>query len=114
MKIYIVTSGQYSDYGIRCVFLSREKAQNYVRYHQSAFDPDYSYRVEEYDTFDENYQIRETGFWRCDADFSFGDYGYRSSWISDRVILVHDNYAKFIALHENGERLYPCNTTHPK
>lgn len=27
MKVYVITSGEYSDYGIRAVALSREKAE---------------------------------------------------------------------------------------
>lgn len=30
MTIYIVTSGEYSDYGIECVFSTREQAERYV------------------------------------------------------------------------------------
>lgn len=30
MKVYLVTSGQYSDYGIEAVFTSKEKAQSYA------------------------------------------------------------------------------------
>lgn len=32
MKVYVITSGEYSDYGIRAVALSREKAvENYMK-----------------------------------------------------------------------------------
>lgn len=30
-KVYIVTSGQYSDYGINAVFSSKEKAQEFIK-----------------------------------------------------------------------------------
>lgn len=30
-KVYIVTSGEYSDYGIECVFSSRQKAEEYIK-----------------------------------------------------------------------------------
>lgn len=44
-KVYIVTSGSYSDYGIRRVFLDGEKAHKYASYHND-------YEVEEWDTYD--------------------------------------------------------------
>ena len=50
MKIYVVTSGCYSDYGIRGVFLDKEKAELYCKYHSGCYD---DFRVEEYDTADE-------------------------------------------------------------
>lgn len=52
MKIYIITSGAYSDYGIERVFLSEEKAKSYCELHNEC-------RIEEYDTFDDNYIIPE-------------------------------------------------------
>lgn len=41
-KVFIVTSGLYSDYGINAVFSSRELADNYI-------NGDEDYRIEEYD-----------------------------------------------------------------
>ena len=42
-KIYIVTSGNYSDYGIDAVFTTKEKAVDYVEQHGTYYD------IEEYD-----------------------------------------------------------------
>lgn len=50
MKIYVVTSGSYSDYMINAVFLDKDKAQKYA-------DVLYDACVEEYDTKDENLEI---------------------------------------------------------
>lgn len=48
MTVYIVTSGEYSDYGIRDVFTSREQAELYI---STMPDLDYEeYFVEEYET----------------------------------------------------------------
>ena len=41
-KIYIVTSGEYSDYGIDAVFTTKEKAVEYVEQHGTR------YNIEEY------------------------------------------------------------------
>ena len=42
-KIYIVTSGEYSDYGIDAVFTTKEKAVDYVEQHGT------DYNIEEYE-----------------------------------------------------------------
>jgi hypothetical protein len=46
-KIYIVTSGEYSDYGIEAVFTTKEKANDYVEQHGTY------YNIEEYDLDEE-------------------------------------------------------------
>lgn len=46
-KIYIVTSGDYSDYTINAVFSTKEKAEEYVQQHGT------DYRVEDYDIDEE-------------------------------------------------------------
>ena len=45
MKIYIVTSGSYSDYGIDAVFTDHEKALEFVRIFNGG-----SYNIEEYES----------------------------------------------------------------
>ena len=47
MKIYVVTSGGYSDYGIDAVFVNKEKAKLYCKVHKDSC-------IEEYDTNDDN------------------------------------------------------------
>lgn len=49
MKVYLITSGSYSDYGVDKVFLDLKKAQSYVKYHK------YS-NIETYETSDEEYE----------------------------------------------------------
>ena len=46
-KIYIVTSGDYSDYRIDAVFSTKEKAEEYVQQHGT------NYRIEDYDIDEE-------------------------------------------------------------
>lgn len=51
MKIYVVTSGEYSDYCIEAVFTDKEKAKLYCAAHEK-YTADYP-RIEEYDTEDD-------------------------------------------------------------
>lgn len=51
MKVYVITSGEYSDYGIRTVALSREKAELICAMLNSPkIDYSDATRIEEYDT----------------------------------------------------------------
>ena len=50
MKIYVVTSGEYSDYGICAVFTDKEKAKLFCALREDWFEPP---RIEEYDTSDD-------------------------------------------------------------
>ena len=43
--VYIVTSGEYSDYSIHAVFSTREKAEEYIAHNGDFSD---SYKIEEY------------------------------------------------------------------
>ena len=43
--VYIVTSGEYSDYSIHAVFSTREKAEEYIEHEEYFSD---SYKIEEY------------------------------------------------------------------
>ena len=45
--VYIVTSGEYSDYGIDAVFQDRNKAESYCKCHPDA-------EIEEWELFDDN------------------------------------------------------------
>lgn len=65
-KIYIVTSGEYSDYGIDAVFTTKEKAADYVEQHGT------DYNIEEYN-LDEEVE-KKTQLWNivfCVEDGNF-------------------------------------------
>lgn len=50
MKIYVVTSGSWEDYGINKVFLSKKAAENYCNYwNMFEDDEDELLRIEEWD-----------------------------------------------------------------
>ena len=65
MKVYVVTSGTYSDYMIRKIFLEKDKAEEYKKWLPDSND------VEEYDTSDDDiidkqYKIRVDLKWYPD------------------------------------------------
>lgn len=60
-KIYIVTSGEYSDYGIDAVFSTKKKAQEYRQQHGTGFS------IEIFD-IDEDIK-KETKIWRVVISF---------------------------------------------
>ena len=47
MKVYVLTSGSYSDYHVECVTLNKENAEKLRDLHQDNWDP---WDIEEYDT----------------------------------------------------------------
>ena len=58
-KVYLVTSGDYSDYGVDAVFTSEELANKFIR----SFEKSYKeFRVEEYDLNPHEKQLR-SGFY---------------------------------------------------
>lgn len=65
-KVYIVTSGDYSDYAIEAVFSTREKAEEYVDAHGS------DYRVEEYPVDDAEVKKNES-IWLVFIDWKTGE-----------------------------------------
>jgi len=101
MKVFIVTSGQYCDYGINAVFSTKELAEKYI----SAFDNEYIQRdIEEWD-LDPNKtdlnQNRRAYFLRINKNGDIGElyiadssYGYgedisksKQSYTSDKAWL---------------------------
>lgn len=59
MKVYVVTSGEYSDYRIIAVFTDLEKASYYcaVRNARDQEIDEYSCRIEEYETAEDSVEI---------------------------------------------------------
>ena len=61
MKVYVVTSGCYSDYRIEDVFINKEKAEEFIKWYNDC-------TIEEYDTSDDipikrEYRIRVNLEW---------------------------------------------------
>lgn len=108
MKVYIVTSGTYSDYMIRKIFLDKDKAEEYKKWLPDSND------VEEYDTSDDDtirkkYKVRIDLKWypnkeekliaRSWKDCESGyDYNYYSAYedVWEELVVVRivnsDNY----------------------
>lgn len=63
MKLYVVTQGEYSDYHIEKIFLDKDKAENYAKYHRA--------EVEEWETDDEDYEIIKNGYYYISLDYKF-------------------------------------------
>lgn len=83
MIIYVVTEGSYSDYGIDKVFLSKEKAEHYVKYMNGKYSYG-DYRVETYETADEKYKIQPL-YAKIKMDFM-----YRIDAFNNHVVYVTD------------------------
>lgn len=108
MKIYIVTSGTYSDYMIRKIFLDKDKAEEYRKWLPDSND------VEEYDTSDDDiinksYKVRIDLKWYpnkkekliarswkdCESDYNYNYYSnYSDKWEELAVVRTvnSDNY----------------------
>lgn len=65
MKVYIVTSGEYDDYGIENIFIDKQKAEHYVKHCSSAFNTD----IEEYNTFDDNISLDNMYYWEVHCKY---------------------------------------------
>lgn len=66
MEIYVVTSGIYSEYGIRAVFTDKHKAEMYCAIQNRTEDEDeydYTYRVETHEIIDHHVQ--------CEIDMQY-------------------------------------------
>lgn len=108
MKVYIVTSGTYSDYMIRKIFLDKDKAEEYRKWLPDSND------IEEYDTSDDDtiekqYKVRIELKWYpnkkekliarswkdCESDYNYNWYSnYSDIW--EELVVVRtvnsDNY----------------------
>lgn len=91
--IYVVTSGEYSDYGIRAIFTTREKAEAYVAWKNGPEDEDVwdgsEYRIEEYE--EDSEVEKDTGTFVCEFTYHEGsdpaDYhGGYVHWKCDEVV----------------------------
>lgn len=63
--LYVITRGEYSDYRIECIFEDKEKAENYVKYHQDSWE---DCRIEEYNLEDENYKLVTNGYYKVNGE----------------------------------------------
>lgn len=78
MKVYIVTSGSYSDYGINKVFLDKVKAKHYIKCHDFWGKPN----IEVYDTYDDYIDLTDNGYIEATIcwDINYNDFSYRQAY----------------------------------
>lgn len=67
--VYVVTSGEYSDYTIHAVFSTKEKAEEYIDHGEYFSD---SYEIEEYELDSENPDMSEK-LYEIDIDYNTFD-----------------------------------------
>ena len=92
--IYVVTSGEYSDYGIRAIFTSHDLAQEYIEWNngpEAEYSDDdwHEFRIEEYEENSE--VVPDTGAFVCEFVYHEGadamDYhGGYSHWKPEQVM----------------------------
>lgn len=76
MKVYLVTSGTYSDYGVEAIFLDRQNAEAYCAArdtHSNCYD---LHSIEEWDNSDGNISVLPNSVvyvWRADKN-SYGEW----------------------------------------
>lgn len=92
MKVYMVTSGTYSDYCIRRVFLDKTKAQEYKTWLPDSNDVE-EYDISDDDTVEKRYKVRIDLEWYpnkkekllarawkdCESDYNYNHYYNYSS-----------------------------------
>lgn len=82
MVIYTIEKGEYSDYAVVKLFLNKEKAEEYVKYH-----PGTSIRAR--NTDDDSYILPTKRYWRADLTFNI----YRNN---GKYKMEEDVKARFI------------------
>lgn len=103
-KVYIVTSGDYSDYTINAIFSTRDKAEEYVDTHGS------DYRVEEYPVDDAEVKKNES-IWLVSVNWETGKVisAYPQKYYADKEGTVQyqrgfDNYLNFVLKSDSMAR----------
>ena len=93
MKVYIVTIGEYSDYRIEEVFLTKEKAELYINAHKNdAHYYDDDYNIEEYNTFDDKiYEEKDKKIVTLKYDCSYDSGVHYNVEIMDLALIDEKN-----------------------
>lgn len=89
-KIYIVTSGCYSDYSIEAVFTTQDKANDYVQQHGT------DYRIEEYELDEE--VTRQVQVWRVEFNIDTKELSeavtcYKADEYRDTCRVIHYSHS---------------------
>lgn len=84
-KIYIVTSGEYSDYHIEAVFSTREKAEEYIQQHGT------QYRIEPHGV-DEVIVDKKNKIWEVSMRFDNFELDYCEPFENEYYALYKDTF----------------------
>lgn len=94
MKVYIVTSGEYSSYMIRKIFLNKDKAEEYRKWLPDSNDVE-EYDTSDNDTIEKQYKVKINLKWYpnkeekllarawkdCESDYNYNSYfNYSGQW----------------------------------
>ena len=108
MKIYVVTSGEYSDYHIVTVFSTQEKAESFAKARNDKIKHWYDdyYEVEVYDLDDTDNISVESGINYC-PDVNIYGFVYTLDYKFEYCYLAKDRYRPFYctAVIERDKRL---------
>lgn len=108
MKIFIVTSGEYSDYGINRVFLNQENADRYVEVYNRGQTPYNHARIEEYDVTDGDdgeFDVREIRYVEVSYDF-YNQQAHSYCEFSSVTSVDNPNIKSGINYHEHSDGWY--------
>lgn len=124
-KVYVVTTGSYSDYGVRAIFSTRKKAEEYMERCKAANNSDtendgYCYvdtdfnSIEEW-TLDEGLQERAYDRWHVGIMLDDGSLEYGKSPTHSKQWGVPQNEARVdehIPIHKGrgAVRVYSCKS----
>lgn len=98
MKIYIITAGSYSDYGIEAVFTDKAKAEYYCAKNNREIRTLYwEYHIEEYEVLDKIIDLD-----KIDGDDKPG-YVYRiaANMVQDFSIMFKSDYEKLCSTNKS-------------
>lgn len=87
MRIYVVTSGEYSDYGINAVFTNEEKANLYCAGHYDEYAPP---MIEVWETSDDKIKSDVDTIWE-----------YKMLWQNEKLHNPHS--CRCLVKHELGQ-----------
>lgn len=107
MKLYVITEGCYSDYGIVCIFRDRKKAQNYLRFHKTEWN---DMRIESYTLQDDSYEICDVGYYMFEASCVIGRDKIKDIFVEYQSLSTteSDEYTNLYTDYEDSWELSIC------
>jgi len=101
MKVYVVTAGEYSSYGIEAVFLDRDKAEVFCANHNKS-DAYECYVIEEYDSADDGIEaVKEKLVYRYNV---YGPHYMAPRYTSEPVVMHSSETAEWTERDVRNDR----------